>query len=81
MTKANVIRKLQAGHKIKVTQPTTHKYYNQERQADKVQTNAVRFIGGSWLYFDDIDKTTITEKGFSLTQIMSDEKPVTYEWV
>lgn len=32
------------------------------REAEKVQTNGVRFVGGSWIYFSDIDAKTIEEK-------------------
>lgn len=57
-----------------------HKFLNIERKVEKLQTNAIKFEGGSWLYFPKvncikIDKylyngndlcLTITESGFNV---------------
>lgn len=85
MSKAEIIRRLREGETVIVVSPKTHKYYGVERKAEKVQTNAVKFEGGSWLYFTDLDKETLS--GFKLKNkryiampqpIESDT--IVYEW-
>jgi hypothetical protein len=78
MTKAAIIRKLSAKESIRVIAPNSHKFYNVIRKAEKVQTNAIRFEGGSWVYFNDIDCEVLN--GFKLKPL-GDIPPVVYEWV
>ncbi len=41
-----------------------HKYLNIPRKIEKVQTNAIKFEGGSWLEFEKAGAYTFTENGF-----------------
>lgn len=77
MSKADIKRRLSAGERVKIVSPMEHKFYGVIRKADKIQTNAVRFEGGSWLYFNDIDKET--PNGFTLKPL--GDSAVSYEWV
>ena len=36
-----------------------HKFINQIRKVEKLQSNAIKFEGGSWLYFPKADCVTI----------------------
>lgn len=72
MNKAQLIRQFKRGDVFKVI-TEGHKYTNVPRKAEKIQTNAVRFEGGSWLYFSALDKSEEDERGeiikFSLKPI------------
>lgn len=39
------------------------------RVIDTVQTNAIRFEGGSWLYYGPAAQSELTEKGFKVWEI------------
>lgn len=41
-----------------------HRYLNVPRKIEKVQTNAIKFEGGSWLEFDKAPEYTFTPNGF-----------------
>lgn len=43
-----------------------HKFLNIPRKIEKMQTNALMFEGGSWLYFPKASDFEGTEKGFLL---------------
>lgn len=85
MSKAAIIRRLSEGESVVVVSPKGHKGYGIERKAVKVQTNAVKFEDGSWLYFSDLDRETLN--GFKLkskryiampTPVEGDT--IVYEW-
>ena len=44
------------------------------RAIDTVQTNAIRFAGGSWLYYGPAAQSELTEKGFKVWEIDRDGK-------
>ena len=63
MNKKKLIEYFKKGGKSRVITPG-HKYYGVDREAEKIQTNSLRFKGGSWLYFKDI--TLILSQGFKI---------------
>lgn len=69
MNKKQLIQSLRDGVRYVVTSPKTHKYYGVPREADIIQTNAIRFDGGSWLYFADVKATDITDRGFRISDL------------
>ena len=53
------------------------------RAIDTVQTNAIRFGGGSWLYYGPASQSELTDKGFKVWEIDRDGKicdTITYEF-
>ncbi len=64
-TKKQVIDYLKKGGIVRVV-TSSHKSYNKDRKAEKVQTNGVRLDGGSWLYFNDIDPEWVFDSGFKI---------------
>lgn len=64
MNKTKLIEYFKRGGSIKVISPQSHKYYNIERKAEKIQTNSLRFEGGSWLFFRDIKPEKVLRQGF-----------------
>lgn len=69
MNKKQLLQKFKDGVKFKVVSPS-HKYFNVERKAEKVQTNAIKWSGGSWCYFSDIKAENITDNGFKISDLM-----------
>ena len=59
---------------IKILSPFIHKYFNISRKIEKIQTNSLKFEGGSWLYFKDI--ISLTESGFKMK---NGEDPIIYD--
>ena len=68
MNKKQLIEYFKQGGIIRIVTPK-HKYYGIDRKAENVQTNSLKFIGGSWLYFKDIDPTLIYEQGFKISDL------------
>lgn len=61
--KKKLIEYFKLGGRIRIVTPE-HRFYGLDRKAEKVQTNSVKFEGGSWLYYKDI--LAITSQGFSI---------------
>ena len=68
MNKTKLIEYFKRGGKIRVVSPQ-HKYYNIDRKAEKIQTNSIKFEGGSWLYFKDIEPKNIFSQGFKIDNL------------
>ncbi len=66
MNKKELKEYFKQGGKIKVISPKSHKFFNIIREAEKIQTNALKFRGGSWLYFNDIKADLISLEGFKI---------------
>ena len=66
MNKEGLKRYFKGGGSVKIINHQGHKFFNVVRKAEKNQSNAVMFSGGSWLYFNEIDPKNITEKGFKI---------------
>jgi hypothetical protein len=80
---AELKRKVKVGTKIKLVEATTafglpHKYLGSVRAVDKVQSNAIRFEGGSYLYWPKASNMTFEENGFSIEE---GNVNLTYEFV
>lgn len=66
MNKSKFFDYLAKGGKVKMITfhgqplPSEHKLAG-VRQADKVQSNAIKFTGGSWLYKDEVKASEVTE--------------------
>jgi hypothetical protein len=66
MNKAQFFQYLENGGKIKMISfhgepvPSNHKLAT-IRQAEKVQSNAIKFTGGSWLYKSEVKASEVTE--------------------
>jgi hypothetical protein len=66
MKKSEFIKYLTSGGRVRMITfrgdavPTGHKLAG-DRQAMKVQGNAIQFTGGSWLYFDEIKASAMSE--------------------
>jgi hypothetical protein len=80
-TKTDLKKYLSDKGKVKIVHPQGHKYFGIVRKADKVQTNAIRFEGGSWLYFNEIEGESIYDGGFSLKRYPEDSYDINYELV
>ena len=70
MNKTKLKEYFKQGGGIKIIFPESHKYFNVKRKPEKTQTNAVKFEGGSWFYFDDLDKDRIFNQGFKISDLM-----------
>ncbi len=58
-------RAIQGGTRLKLAEaPPNHRYLGTIRAVAKVQTNAIMFGGGSWLYWGRASSYTFTENGF-----------------
>lgn len=57
-------KRLPVGTKLKLiaTSMTAHKYFNITRAIEHVQTNAIRFEGGSWLEYPKASDITFNGK-------------------
>ena len=74
------LKRLEVGRKIKLIEVSgmdSHKALNQIRKIDIIQTNALRFEGGSWLYFPKSFEFESWENGF----IIYDSKGQQYETI
>lgn len=68
MNKTLLIEYFKKGGSIKIVSPN-HKYYNIDRKAEKIQTNSIKFEGGSWIYFKDIKPINIFRSGFKIDDL------------
>ena len=69
MDKTKLKEYFKQGGSIKVIYPETHKTFNVIRKPEKVQTNAVKFEGGSWLFFNELNKDLIYTQGFKISDL------------
>jgi hypothetical protein len=78
-------RKLQVGTELELIYAKVegHKYLNSIRKIDKVQTNGVKFEGGSWLglgmYGEKASDFGYTENGFYILE--DGEKLLEYKFI
>src|SRR3990167_5859342 len=72
LSKRNLINYFRVGGRVKIVSPPSHKFYNIDRIAEKIQTNGLMFSGGSWLYFKDI----LTENIFSFQGFKIDSEDI-----
>ena len=84
-TAADVKRRLSVkGVKVKMIRHDwypTGKLIDVVREVEKIQSNAVMFQGGSWLYFNSA-KETIVESANSFSKLLSPTGArITYEFV
>jgi hypothetical protein len=63
-----LIEYFKLGGRTRVLNPN-HKYYNIDRKAEKIQTNSLRFEGGSWIYFKEIKPINIFRSGFKIDNL------------
>jgi len=68
MNKKKLIEYFKRGGSVRVVTPN-HKYYGIDRKAEKIQTQSLMFIGGSWLYFKDINPDKIFSQGFIIDDL------------
>ena len=59
---------LTVGRVITLTNRPQHKANGQPRKIDIAQSNAIRFEGGSWLYYTKASDYTFTPEGFDVTE-------------
>jgi hypothetical protein len=86
---ADVKRRLQVGTKLKMVRNDWYpsgKLINLVREIEKVQTNAIMFAGGSWLYFPPATEVIIESENvfsFLLEPNVStyNNVKITYEFV
>jgi intein/homing endonuclease len=69
MNKKLLIEYFKKNGRIRVLTPN-HKYYSVDRKAEKIQTNSLKFEGGSWIYFKDIKAENIYSQGFKISDLM-----------
>ena len=84
MSKAQLKRELAGGKAYVIVAPITHPLRGVVRKAEKIQTNAVQWTGGSWLYFDDVKSHNITPDGKSFAMVtygVTGEEVAIYEQV
>lgn len=66
MNKSQFFKYLENGGRVKMITfhgeplPADHKLAG-VRRAEKIQTNAIQFTGGSWLYKDDVKASDVTD--------------------
>lgn len=68
-TLADLKRTLTVGTRLTLidTNMVGHKYLNITRAIEKVQTNSIKFEGGSWLEFGKAADYTINDREFTQT--------------
>tara|TARA_Y100000310_G_C20450898_1_gene700658 strand:+ start:196 stop:483 length:288 start_codon:yes stop_codon:yes gene_type:complete len=86
MTFANIKRRLKKGTILRCTKNDySKKYLHKNREIDIVQSNAVRFSGGSWLYFPKAEFVKILDKNiFSIiggNLPRQQNKTITYKFI
>jgi GT2 family glycosyltransferase len=69
MNKKNLIEYFKRNGRVKILNPN-HKFYGLDRKAEKIQTNSLKFEGGSWLYFKDLIAKNIFSQGFKIDDLM-----------
>jgi hypothetical protein len=72
------LKRLKVGDKLVLVKShyMPHKYLNIPRAIIKAQTNAIKFEGGSWLYFPPAADFVSTEKGFGIMDRVTPADPV-----
>jgi hypothetical protein len=68
MNKKLLIEYFKRNGKVRIVTPN-HNFYGVDRKAEKIQTNSLRFEGGSWLYFKDIKAENIFQSGFKIDNL------------
>lgn len=77
------LKRLPEGTKIKLVECIgieNHKGLNIIREIDKIQTNSLKFSGGSWLYFPKSKDFKSWENGFIIYDGMDSKYPVTLKY-